>query len=148
MNKEELKLLKLQRKSERLCIHCGEDLPEGQTRDTCNPCHYIGRLAAGEGGWRWKDMQKVLDHYGPICVCCNERNPLFLTIDHTLGGGNLHRREVRKTSNEWLKAVIQEGYPDTYQVLCYNCNMSKNRTKDRRCAHELERRNYEDDEGL
>lgn len=144
MTREELKLLKLQRKSENKCIHCGKELPEGQTRDTCNSCHYVGRLAAGEGGWRWVLMRQVLDHYGYSCTCCQERNPLMLTIDHTQGGGNIHRREERKSSNEWLKAVVREGFPDTYQVLCYSCNMSKNRTKDGRCAHELERRDWND----
>ena len=144
MTKEELKELRIKRRNGGLCIHCGKELLTEQTRDTCNGCHYIGRLAAGEGGWRWALMRQVLDQYGYICTCCGENNPLMLTIDHTEGGGNIHRREERKTSNEWLKAVIQEGFPDTYQVLCYNCNMSKNRTKDGRCAHELERRNYED----
>lgn len=144
MTSQELKELKIKRRNERLCIHCGKELIQDNTRDTCSSCHYVGRLASGEAGWRWVLMRQVLDHYGYICNCCGEKNPLMLTIDHTEGGGNIHRREERKTSNEWLKAVIQENFPSTYQVLCYNCNMSKNRTKDGRCAHELERRNYED----
>jgi hypothetical protein len=146
MTKEELKLLKQTRKENNLCIHCGILLhePDIRNRGTCASCHYVGRLAAGEGGWRWKDMREVLDNYGPTCACCGELNPLMLTIDHTQGGGNIHRKEERKTSNEWLKAVIRDHFPPTYQVLCYNCNMSKNRTKDGKCAHELEKRNYED----
>lgn len=144
MTLTELKNLRLTRRSNRQCIHCGVDLPLEQSRDTCNSCHYIGKLANGEGGWRWKLMRQVLDHYGYMCTCCGEKNPLMLTIDHTEGGGNEHRRQERKTSNEWLKAVVKEGFPSIYQVLCYNCNMSKNRTKDGRCAHELEKREYED----
>ena len=89
-------------------------------------------------------MREVLDHYGYICACCKETNPLMLTIDHVAGGGNVHRKELKQSSNEWLKIVKQEGFPDTYRVLCWNCNMSRNRTKNGECAHELEKRNYID----
>lgn len=144
MTKEELKELRIKRHNERLCIHCGKDLSKELTRDTCSACYYIGRLANGLGGWRWKIMREVLDHYGSKCACCGETNPLFLTIDHKFGGGNKQRRELKKTSNEWLKIVKELGFPNTFQILCFNCNLSKNRTKDGKCAHELERRNYED----
>jgi transcriptional regulator with XRE-family HTH domain len=71
----------------------------------------------------------TLRHYGgdpPRCACCDERLIEFLAIDHVNGGGNAHRREIKRTRSAssfslWLK---QEGYPPGYRVLCHNCNMA------------------------
>ena len=136
MTKEELKDLKIKRKKEHCCIHCGEPLSEETTRETCYWCNKIGKLASNEGGWRWKMTRDILDHYKHKCVCCGETNPFFLTVDHKLGQGNVDRREVRKMgSNDWYKKVIQEGYPeDKYQILCFNCNLGRQRNKEM-CPH-------------
>lgn len=78
----------------------------------------------------------VLGHYSggePKCACCNEQAIEFLTIDHINGGGERHRLKLatgRKTSHGrpnfgggamyfWL---IQNGFPDGFRVLCFNCN--------------------------
>lgn len=55
------------------------------------------------------------------CDCCKENELDFLCIDHVLGNGNKHRREIPKARNiyVWLK---QNGFPSGYRVLCYNCN--------------------------
>lgn len=136
MTKEELKLLKIKRKSEELCIHCGIPLYESSliNRGTCYWCDKIGKLANNEGGWRWKLTREILDNYGYRCVCCGETNPFFLTVDHKFGEGNIHRKEVRKSSNDWYKAVVAEGFPDTYQILCFNCNLGRQRN-DGVCPH-------------
>ena len=39
--------------------------------------------------------------YGDSCACCGEREPKFLGIDHTNGGGNTHRREVGRGNVYW-----------------------------------------------
>lgn len=130
MTKEELKLLKLQRKSEGLCIHCGVPLhePDIRNRGTCNQCYRIGQLANSEKGWRWKLNRQVLSAYGNRCVCCGEANQFFLTLDHKEGGGNIHRKEVRKMgSNDWYKYVIENNFPAEFQLLCYNCNLGRER---------------------
>ena len=31
--------------------------------------------------------EKVFDHYGWVCACCGEAEPLFLTIDHVNNDG-------------------------------------------------------------
>lgn len=60
----------------------------------------------------------------PDCACCGEGDIGFLTIDHTHGGGNAHRREVGGGNNllVWLK---KQGYPEGFQVLCFNCNAGR-----------------------
>lgn len=57
------------------------------------------------------------------CNCCGENEIKFLSIDHIDGGGNIHRKnnKINKIA-EWLR---KNNYPNGYQVLCYNCNLSK-----------------------
>lgn len=66
----------------------------------------------------------VMDHYGWICACCGEDNPFFLSIDHIDNDGAEHRREVGKGHVTW-KWIIDNDFPDSLQVLCYNCNCGK-----------------------
>ena len=80
----------------------------------------------------------ALRRYGgtpPTCACCGEHRREFLAIDHIGGGGNKHRKEVKKaTIYSWLK---REGYPDGFRVLCHNCNMAIGFYKT--CPHDLEK---------
>jgi len=65
----------------------------------------------------------ILNHYGNECVCCGESNYKFLTVDHINGGGRRHREQRSITDiNSWL---INNNYPDGYQILCFNCNCAK-----------------------
>ena len=72
---------------------------------------------------------KCLIHYGgdpPKCACCGEDHLLFLTIDHIFGGGNHHKKEIGGSGRlyNWL---VQNNFPEGFQVLCYNCNCAKYR---------------------
>jgi len=69
------------------------------------------------------NRKKVFDHYGYRCQCCGEATPEFLCIDHILGGGERHRKIIG--SGNLYKWLIQNKYPEGYQVLCHNCNMAK-----------------------
>lgn len=62
----------------------------------------------------------VFDHYGRKCSCCGETIPQFLTIDHVNGGGSRHRK-ARNRGGVYLD-IIRSGFPDSYRVLCMNCN--------------------------
>ncbi len=69
----------------------------------------------------------MLVHYGgnpPTCKCCGESQIEFLSIDHVNGGGNQHRKELGHGVHfdKWL---IDNGYPEGFQVLCHNCNLAK-----------------------
>ena len=63
---------------------------------------------------------------GRFCRCCGEAEPLFLSIDHIDGNGNEHRRSLGNSGGKdfytWLR---KNGYPEGYQVLCFNCNLAK-----------------------
>jgi hypothetical protein len=73
---------------------------------------------------------EVLAHYcadGEIaCACCGEDWPIYLGIDHMNGQGAKHRKEVGRGAvlHRWLR---KNGYPNGYQVLCFNCNFAKHR---------------------
>lgn len=76
----------------------------------------LRRRARGEG----------LIHYGgpePKCACCLESIERFLTFDHINNDGAKHRRENAYSDLAvWLRG---NGWPDGYQVLCYNCNLGR-----------------------
>lgn len=101
---------------------------------------YRAELMTPERHERWKAQmrkrakehhrelrQKVLDHYGAKCACCGESEPAFLAMDHIGGGGNKHRRELgaRSGSLKMYRWIINNGFPDTFQTLCHNCNQAK-----------------------
>lgn len=71
---------------------------------------------------------EVFRAYGNKCVCCGETTTLFLTIDHINGNGNAHRKSINRSSGagfySWLK---QHNYPPEFQLMCYNCNMGRQR---------------------
>lgn len=75
---------------------------------------------------------------GYVCSCCGETEPSMLTIDHKNEDGADFRRKIK--SNRWSYNfyiwIINNGYPDDLQVLCYNCNLSKHRNGGI-CAHKL-----------
>lgn len=92
---------------------------------------------------RLKD--RVFSHYGYICACCGETEKGFLTIDHVNNDGAKHRDELTngKGRNGGGTVVlhldiIRQGFPDTFRILCYNCNCGRARYGGI-CPHERER---------
>jgi len=67
---------------------------------------------------------KVLEAYGNKCVICGEKHYEFLAIDHVNDNGAEHRRSIGD-GNQVLREIIKENYPNTYQILCHNCNNAK-----------------------
>lgn len=70
---------------------------------------------------------ETIEQYGGKCVCCDEPNLVFLTIDHISENGAEERKTLNKNGGSkfyrWLKKM---SYPKTnYQVLCFNCNFAK-----------------------
>ena len=75
---------------------------------------------------------EVFNHYGGVrCTCkwgCIITDPGALTINHDLGHGNDHRREIFNGTSHggsqfyaWLK---RNNYPPGYSVQCFNCNIT------------------------
>jgi hypothetical protein len=69
----------------------------------------------------------VLKHYGgdpPECACCKEKHLEFLCVDHVNGGGNKHRRQLKRATERFFAWLIEQDFPTGYRVLCHNCNQS------------------------
>lgn len=82
---------------------------------------------------------QIFQHYGRCCACCGLRDERFLTIDHVFfGKGNkLPKSERRTETRKMMRHIIEEKFPDSYQLLCMNCNWVKGcRGK---CFHETDR---------
>lgn len=73
---------------------------------------------------RRKLRRAALDAYGSACACCGSTQDEFLSIDHVNTDGAEHRKKIGLGSaiHQWLR---REDYPEGFQVLCFNCNMSK-----------------------
>jgi len=70
----------------------------------------------------------VFDYYGRQCNCkgCIETNEGFLTIDHVNNDGHKERNSGGNSTQTYRK-IIKLGFPNTYQVQCYNCNLGRAR---------------------
>jgi len=116
------------RKEAGVCIYCGgERAPD---RMSCQKCldYYRARREAGyqvisSKKFREKRRRNTIDHYGGCCACCGETELVFLTMDHIDGGGTQHNKEINGAHlAQWL---FKMGYPEGFQVLCFNCNWAK-----------------------
>ena len=83
-----------------------------------------------------KQKLQCIEYYsnGKMCCnCCGENNIKFLTIDHINNDGNIHRKSnSRHGTPKWL---IDNCFPNGFQVLCWNCNLGKFHNKGI-CPHE------------
>lgn len=99
------------------------------------------RMQRRESGQRRK--LRVLNAYGgPCCACCGESCLSMLAIDHVNNDGAKHRNELngglgRSQSVEMYCWLEKNNFPEGFQVLCYNCNISKHRHGGV-CGHQLD----------
>ncbi len=95
-----------------------------------------------ESYYKLRDL--VFDAYGGYrCKCCDETCKSMLTIDHVNEDGAEHRRKLgegksyvtgRSGLGDYLYRDLRDrGFPPGFQVLCYNCNISKHRLDS--CEH-------------
>lgn len=69
----------------------------------------------------------LLAYYGDSsCARCGIDNPVLLCIDHINGGGR-KERTANKTlgGSQFYQWLWNNGMPEGYQVLCWNCNALK-----------------------
>ena len=79
-------------------------------------------------GYEIRNKTALYDRLGRQCVCCGERDQMYLQIDHVFNDGAQHRKEYHKSaktisSHQLLKYLDKN--PDGLQVLCCNCNFAK-----------------------
>ena len=79
--------------------------------------------------WRERLRLDALTRYGgAICACCEEKNILFLTLDHTNNDGAQHRKTIHQVRVDIYAWLHKEKYPPlALRVLCFNCNMGRQR---------------------
>lgn len=119
------------------CIPCCKELSnERAAKDRTVATAYAKK-------YRERTRQQVLDAYGNRCACCGETESLFLTVDHVNGDGAEHRRSLGNTDTKRNglplavhRDIIKRGFPDDFQILCFNCNCGKERNGGV-CPHEL-----------
>lgn len=67
--------------------------------------------------------EKAYSGYGGSCTCCGESEFEFLCLDHVNGGGAADRR--KRSTWQIARYVIDNKWPDSFTVLCHNCNLAK-----------------------
>lgn len=69
---------------------------------------------------------RVLSYYSagpPICAECGITDVAMLCLDHIMGDGAEHRKQLNgKNIYTW---IVENNYPVGFQVLCHNCNFKK-----------------------
>lgn len=69
-----------------------------------------------------KVREELVEGYGGKCTCCGEFRFEFLALDHVNGGGRKERETL--STQQIAKKAIKQGFPDTYRILCHNCNQA------------------------
>lgn len=118
----------------RECMGCGSR-PEGE--DSLERRRERHRATAVRVG---RELRlEMLEAYGAECACCGEERPEFLTLEHKTGVPDHHRTATGKrlSGRALYRRVKKEGYPDAYEILCFNCNLA--RSIYGTCPHAVER---------
>ena len=106
-----------------LCVECNWLKGVNKTR-FCSAHHPELYITSQELTYQ-KEKDITLEHYStPVtqCACCGETNKRLLTIDHIHGDGKQHRQKIGKNIYRW---IIQNNFPEGFQILCMNCNFIK-----------------------
>ena len=69
----------------------------------------------------------LYNQLGNKCVCCGERDWMFLTVDHVNNDGGKLRKERPALTKIWALYKAYRENPGSLQLLCMNCNHAKHR---------------------
>jgi hypothetical protein len=125
-----------------LCVNCGKN-PHKENMKRCQECcdkhlqwykqsEYVEKNRGLDKKRRQDRKLRIINHYGGKCICCGEKELIFLCLDHIDGGGNEHRRQIGNAKNRcgssstnFYRWIEKNNYPDILQLLCHNCNAAK-----------------------
>lgn len=115
---------------DRKCIEC-KKRPAAKGIKRCESCR--SQANARTKQWRTALRLELMTHYSfgtPICRCCGQTHPVYLTIDHIDDDGGEHRkRELGSNKGNGLNSFYLKiklgGYVERLQVLCWNCQWAK-----------------------
>lgn len=105
------------------CFRCAGPSHEGKT--LCLSCMHAQMQRNAQV------RQDVLEGYGARCACCGETEEGFLTLDHVQG-----RKKGQPSGLQAYWESKKAGYPATFQILCWNCNMGREHQPGRVCLHQ------------
>lgn len=81
--------------------------------------------------YKLKIKREIFSHYAKGNLACQEcgiEDLRVLTLDHPDGGGRQHRLKLGITSgSEFYLYLKRNGFPGTFNILCYNHNSGKDR---------------------
>ena len=93
---------------------------------------HVEKIRTRQRNRRHTIKRKVFSHYGDACACCGETESAFLSMDHINEDGARHRKEITGKkrgmtgSGCWIYPwIIKNNFPNTLQILCFNCNWAK-----------------------
>lgn len=69
--------------------------------------------------WRDANRDKVIAAYGGACACCHEARPIFLGL---VPAATPSKPAVIVSGFSFYSRIVKAGYPNTYRLLCHNCN--------------------------
>ena len=75
--------------------------------------------------YRRKLKSEIIKKYGGKCMCCGEKEIIFLTIDHVNNDGNKERKTYHSYGTPFYSKLLKEEISERYQLLCRNCNWGK-----------------------
>lgn len=91
---------------------------------------------------RLEALQGIAGSKKPKCVCCGEKELVFLTFDHIKGGGVQHRKQYKNAPTYKIVRSIKhhtgKWATDDFRILCNNCNLATHILKGT-CIHERKR---------
>ena len=78
--------------------------------------------------------------YGGRCYCCGESQEEFVTMEHAKEDRGSHSRRLKAEGKPFnargmMQDAILLNFPDTYQLLCMNCNFAQKNGSP--CPHTL-----------
>jgi hypothetical protein len=83
---------------------------------------------------------RVFAYYGTSCECCGESNPGFLTIDH-INGCTKEERKSQGNGSGLYRWLCNNGFPEGFRTMCYNCNYGRASNLGGVCPHKLKKVN-------
>lgn len=106
-----------------LCVNCnsGRSINGGK----CPHTSPVVEPANSQSKRHHRMKLTTIEAYGNECACCRERTPTFLTIDHTNNKGAEHRRAIGNSTYSTYVWLRNQGYPDGFRCLCFNCNSGR-----------------------
>ncbi len=107
-----------------LCVSCTRPVSKGTIH-----CDFHVRSKNDRNNKANRDIKiKVLQHYGATCAWpnCGITDDDLLTIDHIENDGAEERRNPdTKGGGAFYRFLVKNGYPDKYQILCWNHQWKK-----------------------